>query len=188
MDTRSTTNQPGTQRSFWDPDFWETEGLPTTWEEPTVTDSNQEINPAVATGDSSPTRRSPMLLLVGETPEKTKRIAPRTKPTGKPAATVPRPSKMVRRKPAKQQLDGIALWREAMKLAWHDQSGGKFTQAFTRTVMKLSPVFVADDALIPLTMGAATPISWGTNVVLAIGTTIYIGKVRKYRRQLESGR
>ena len=184
MGTMSTTNQTG----FWDPDFWETEGLPTAWEEPAVTSNNQEINPTVATSDSGPVRKSPMLLLEGKNPKKTKRIAAKAKPASKPAAAAPRPSKTVRRKPTKQQLDGIALWREAMKLAWKDQSGGKFTQAFTRTVMKLSPVFVADDALIPLTMGAATPISWGTNVVLAIGTTIYIGKVRKYRRQLESGR
>ena len=158
-------------KEHWPDNYWD--------EEPAQSAPEPPQAPQPVTPDPASTQ--PLAKSKPRTPAKLPRVI-------KQPAITQTTSTKTSRQSASQQLGGLALTVEACKLAWKDQSGGKFTQAFTRRVLQLSPVFVADDALIPLTMGASTPVSWGTNVILAIGAIIYGSKVSKYRKRLSGKR
>lgn len=191
-------SEPIRPDNFWSNDFWE----PTEPHQQAACSGEADVTVDVV--DKRSDRKPILKRLGGKITDPARQIASKpadtpampaatsrqtsSRATTKPSRQKPVTSKPTRHAPTKQQLSGINLTVKAMKLAWSDQSGGKFTAAFTRTVIKFAPVFVADDALVPVTLGAAAPISGGTDVVLLIGAVIYYRKVRKYRKQLSEGR
>ena len=84
-----------------------------------------------------------------------------------------------------RRISRVTLWAQAARLAWNDPAGGRFTTLFTQRVLRLAPILVADDALIPLTGGLAAPVTLADNLVLLIGGCIYASKVRKYKHRLD---